>query len=395
MNILFTFAQVFNPNRGGTERVTDVIAKELKKRGHNIYYMNFNREESKMDYDFPAPVNFIDEHPANPEETKQSYINFLKANDIDVIINQGGIMNSCNFFCETGDSKAISISVVHIDPLFNYRYLFNESTTLRNDTKKELFKIILRIGYYPIKKYKVRKYLRNHFSDLSEKSDYICLLSEHYRSSIKSISPAINENKVIAINNPNTFDSEDKTSPKKRNILFVGRMEFGQKKPDRMIKIWKRIVKRYPDWNLYMIGGGSNLGELKRRAQHIPNIHFTGFTDPQNYYKEGSILCMTSNYEGWPMVLAEAMAYGVVPLAFSSFGAIHEILRSDEQKVRPFSIDEYVDKLSMLIENPDKRQALAEEGYKIIEEYSKERIVDIWERKLNRLIKDKSQVSNE
>lgn len=379
MNILFTFPFVFNPQKGGTERVTDILAKEFKRRGHKIFYLNMVADNSKMDYEFPGEMSFIDEHPKSETDRSRQYFNYLNDNQIDVVINQGGIMKSCNFFCETSNTKAISITVVHCDPMINYNVLFNEISTLRNDSIQEWVKRILRITYFPIRKRKLKKYLTNHFAELSIKTDYLCLLSDRFVPNLKSLCPSVCNTKIISIGNPNTYKIEKNELPKEKIVLFVGRMDLGHKKPDRMIRIWKVIAKRFPDWKLVMIGGGASLEVMKHQSLNIPNIVFTGFTDPKVYYKKASVLCMTSNYEGWPMVLAEAMAHGVVPMSYESYSAIHDILKDDVQIVSPFSIREYVEKLSTIMRNESLRLTLAAEGYRTVEQYTVNRIADKWE----------------
>ena len=129
------------------------------------------------------------------------------------------------------------------------------------------------------------------------------------------------------------------------------------KRPDRMVEIWERLYRLHPDWHLYMIGDGSlrqpliNHCELKR----IKNIHFIGRTNPIPYYKRASILCMTSTYEGFGLVLAEAQSYGVIPFAYDSYAAVHDIIEDGVtgHLISPFSIRKYADKLSELISNPE------------------------------------------
>lgn len=53
------------------------------------------------------------------------------------------------------------------------------------------------------------------------------------------------------------------------------------------------------------------------KKQNIKQVTLCGYTsDPQEVYKDASILCLTSSFEGWGLVLAEAHNNGVVPIAF-------------------------------------------------------------------------------
>lgn len=76
---------------------------------------------------------------------------------------------------------------------------------------------------------------------------------------------------------------------------------------------------------------------------------------------------MTSNFEGFPMVLTEAMQFGCVPVAFNSFEAIADIIIPEKtgELVTPFSIKEYKEKLSLLIENVTYRRKTISSSFPI------------------------------
>ncbi|RGN76255.1 glycosyltransferase [Segatella copri] len=79
-------------------------------------------------------------------------------------------------------------------------------------------------------------------------------------------------------------------------------------------------------------------------------LTFEGFQSPIEYYKRASIICMTSSFEGFPMVLVEAMQFGCVPIAFDSFEAIRDVIIPEKtgELVKPFKIKDFVNKLSIL-----------------------------------------------
>ena len=161
-------------------------------------------------------------------------------------------------------------------------------------------------------------------------------------------------------------------------------MDRVQKRPDRMIEIWKSICRRLPGWSLVMIGDGEYLNFVKERAGKLPRIQFTGFTDPRPYYAKARILCMTSSFEGFGMVLLEAMAYGCVPFAFDSFAAAKDLLPNPEQRLDPFNIRQYSDRLIKYAENSEAYDALVKSCRKHVEDYRVESIVDKREKLLKK-----------
>ena len=64
MNIVFAYPTGLNPQKGGVERITDIIDKILLKRGYTIFYLNWEREQDN--YEYPVPV--IDLPSSNLED---------------------------------------------------------------------------------------------------------------------------------------------------------------------------------------------------------------------------------------------------------------------------------------------------------------------------------------
>ena len=121
---------------------------------------------------------------------------------------------------------------------------------------------------------------------------------------------------------------------------------------------------------------------MKSLSKGIPNIRFEGFQNPLPYQLESSIFCLTSSYEGWPMVLTEAMQCGTVPIAFNSFASVTDIIDNGRNGIliEPFSIKEYEKELRRLMDNPALIKQMSEYAQQDIEKYSVKNIVDKWEK---------------
>lgn len=387
MNILFTFPFMFHPLKGGTERITDSVAKGLKEYGHDIYYLNFKRNELYFDYEYPAKQYFFDESFAQTDSGIEWYKDFLKKNKIDVVINQGGIMGSCKVFSEVEGTGTKCITCIHVDPFFNSKVLFNELSTLRDLTFLEQLKRVLRMCDYLRRRRKLNNYLKDLYSFWNCKSDKIVLLSNSFLPNLQSFVKDLDTAKVCAIPNANTYSvNTDPTRKRTKTILFVGRMDMGAKKPTRMIEIWRRINRRFPDWELVMVGDGKFLDYLKKKASDLPRVSFTGYSDPLPFYQRAEILCMTSSYEGWGLVLTEAMCNGAVPLAFNSYAALGDILTEEIQKIEPFDIDQYCDKLSIIMSDIHLREELRFKGYAHVAKFDAKIIGEMWNKLVNEVI---------
>jgi len=151
---------------------------------------------------------------------------------------------------------------------------------------------------------------------------------------------------------PNGILTTDAPQMKKEKIiLFVGRLSFADKRPMRLVDIWSRIYKQLPDWRFVIVGDGPEKASLQEAVSQrgIERMDFPGFTnDTVSYYQKASIICLTSEYEGWPLCLAEGQAYGVVPIAFSCTAGICDIISPSGVNgvlVPPYDCAVFADKL--------------------------------------------------
>ena len=95
MNILFVNSIPFNPIGGGIERVTDILTKELQKRGYCVYYLCGyvdENHEQMLDYDFPAKLYSLPQKGLfDSNENLIFYEKLLYRLNIDIVINQRGL----------------------------------------------------------------------------------------------------------------------------------------------------------------------------------------------------------------------------------------------------------------------------------------------------------------
>ena len=122
--------------------------------------------------------------------------------------------------------------------------------------------------------------------------------------------------------NPNLVNVSDTDFSKKENlIIFVGRLDYSSKRVDRVLVVWASIQNELKNWRMVIVGSGTDELRLKKMSQNLAlqRIEFAGQTDSTPYYSSAKILLLTSNYEGTPMVITEAMASGVVPVVMDTF----------------------------------------------------------------------------
>ena len=377
MNIEFAYPTGLNPQKGGVERITDIIAKILLKRGYTIFYLNWKREQDN--YEYPVPV--IDLPSSNLEDPNnlEVYNRFLKENRIDVIINQHGLYEGTYFLSQVKVQNVKIISVLHSDPFGYYNHLFADLMTLRDSSIKEKVKRVARFFLYRKVKKIIHRSLVNHYTFIQEHPQYVCLLSESYKERLEEYCD-LPDNYFISIPNPNTYENIEIIPHKEPILLFVGRLDNRSKKLFTLIDIWYRLCKLYPQWKLIIVGDGPDKDVLINKAKDISNIEFKGYQDPREYYEKASIFCMTSIFEGFPMCLTEAMLFGCVPIAFDSFSAVYDIIKPGEtgELVKSFDKKEYVGKLIHLIDDETYRKKLSKNAFQYVKRYDIANILPKW-----------------
>ena len=377
MNIVFAYPTGLNPQKGGVERITDIIAKILLKRGYTIFYLNWKREQDN--YEYPVPV--IDLPSSNLEDPNnlEVYNRFLKENRIDVIINQHGLYEGTYFLSQVKVQNVKIISVLHSDPFGYYNHLFADLMTLRDSSIKEKVKRVARFFLYRKVKKIIHRSLVNHYTFIQEHPQYVCLLSESYKERLEECCD-LPDNYFISIPNPNTYENIEIIPQKEPILLFVGRLDNRSKKLFTLIDIWYRLCKLYPQWKLIIVGDGPDKDVLINKAKDISNIEFKGYQDPREYYEKASIFCMTSIFEGFPMCLTEAMQFGCVPIAFDSFSAVYDIIKPGEtgELVKSFDKKEYVGKLIHLIDDETYRKKLSKNAFQYVKRYDIANILPKW-----------------
>lgn len=381
MNILFTSSTPFHPLRGGVGRVTDTLCKELQKRGYQVFYLNADWvAEERKKYKYPAPVTILPIKNIDDAQCVISYRKYLTENKIDVVINQDALY--VDFYNNVGDLPIKVISVIHNNPLMNYNHLLNDLLTLRNNSLLERMKRIVRCLLYLRVKKQLKEYIDKRFGNIILSSDKILMLSPYYVQSLKNFGISV-ENKFDYVYNPNSFPLQTSLFKKKKEIIYVGRLDNRSKKVGRLIKVWSKVGKKYPDWNLTVVGDGPDRNQLEvlKKKYQVGNLTFEGFQSPIEYYKRASIICMTSSFEGFPMVLVEAMQFGCVPIAFDSFEAIHDVIipKKTGELVKPFKIKDYINKLSNLIDDDTKRTTMSDAASMYVARFDVKTIADRWE----------------
>ena len=124
---------------------------------------------------------------------------------------------------------------------------------------------------------------------------------------------------------------------------------------------------------------------------HLENVCFEGNQDPIPYYKKAAIFCMTSSYEGFGIVLIEAMNMKVVPIAFDSLSTVRDIIDNNINGVliTPFDKELYAKKLSDMMSNESAREIYSKNAYLKSQQFQLDVIGNKWLNLFSSLFEDK------
>ncbi|MCD8184688.1 MAG: glycosyltransferase [Bacteroides sp.] len=129
------------------------------------------------------------------------------------------------------------------------------------------------------------------------------------------------------------------------------------------------------------MGDGPTRKELEAKFAAIDRVSFVGYQNPEPFYRDASVICLTSDFEGWGMVLTETMMFGTVPVVFNSYAAVTDIIEDGETEllVPPFSCSKYVNALRTLMENEELRGHMSTSCRESVHRFDIQNIADQWE----------------
>jgi len=174
-----------------------------------------------------------------------------------------------------------------------------------------------------------------------------------------------------------------KPSPlSEKTVIAVGRYNF-QKGFDRLLEAWA-ITKKPDGWKLRLVGDGEERENLKRLAMKLGIQASVIIDGPQKdmdaVYRKASILAMTSRYEGLPMVLLEAQAYGIPAVAFRCKCGPADVISDgrDGILVKDGYINAMASALTRLMIDNELRNEMGANARKASGRWDKDKIMGQW-----------------
>lgn len=167
-------------------------------------------------------------------------------------------------------------------------------------------------------------------------------------------------------------------------VVAAGRLT-AQKGFDLLIPAFAKVAAKHPDWKLRIFGGGDAHAALARQIDELAltdHVELAGFTQrlPEEMSR-ASIYALSSRFEGFPMVLLEAMLCGLPPVAFDCpTGPSDLIDHGHDGLVVPHrDVDALAGGIIELIEDEGRRRAMGEAAYRKAQGYTTPALAEKWE----------------
>lgn len=212
-----------------------------------------------------------------------------------------------------------------------------------------------------------------------KKLDKVILLTDQEESVYKDMGCNIS-----IIPNATGYYSKESAELNNKKIIMVARFVDQKNYPELLKNI--NVFKKYPDWKLEIYGNGPDEEKMQeiiisrglenniKIIKSVPNI--------KDKYLESSMLILASKYEGLPMVLIEAMSFGLPCVSFDCPTGPKKLIKDNEDGflVENGNYDELNEKIKLLMGNIELRKKLGSKAKENIKRYSSEEIQKVWDK---------------
>lgn len=347
---------------GGAERVAALLATGFSRKGHKVYIITNLFE--KRDFSVANQVTLLQLFP----KTSNKYWKwsgavpllrkYIQTYSPDVII---GIMGACAL---VGRLAAIGKKIPIIMSEHN---AFERPEYVSFSFTQKIFKFYLNQLY-----------------------DCVTVLTEADKKVIGS-----RLKRVYIMPNPLAINPYTEICERKNNILAVGRLNgWFVKGFDLLIKAWGLIATNNPEWTLDIAGTGNSqnidfLNKLIEENGVRNSVKLVGFqNDVVSMYRESSIFVLSSRYEGFGLVLIEAMSQGCACIACDYEGRQREIISNDKMGIicPRDNVNMLAHSIQKLISDSQYRELLQKNAPIRASHYELMKIVDKWEELLNKIV---------
>jgi glycosyltransferase involved in cell wall biosynthesis len=188
---------------------------------------------------------------------------------------------------------------------------------------------------------------------------------------------------LSVIPNPITIEQGAISDCFSKQVIAVGRYTY-QKGFDLLIKAWRIVNKKHPDWTLNIFGGGKkeDLQPMVEKFGLGSTLKLNGSVSYiREKYQESSIFVLSSRFEGLPLVLMEAMSTGLPSVSFTCPCGPRDIVQDGEDGIlcENGNIKSLAAGICRLIEDEPLRKGMGRKAAQSIQRFTIDHIMQQWD----------------
>ena len=370
-------------NVSGMERVFVNMSNEMARRGHTVHTIWNGELGDKPFYKFDASVHTYNlglgkiKVPVLYKVKREisRFLNLPIVNKVDQYKYEkigSAITNIINF-------DEIDIFICHeLNSVFIAQYLTNGSKPIIGMVHGNVEREFQRISIDQKK-------------SLSQ-LDLYQVLTPYFKKDLEKILGI----PVVVIPNavePTKLSNIERGEKSSYTILSVGRVEGENKRPFITIQSFAEICDKYPNWFLDFYGPVTDEAYMQEiqlfiKKHNLENrIRYKGISkNLQPIYETADILGFPSKYEGFSVVMAEAMEAGLPVIGFKDSPGVNEMIIDDYNGFLVEDEEEYTEKLELLLSDCDLRNNMAIQAHKSVENLSNGEVWNRWEYVMKQLV---------
>ena len=312
----------------------------------------------------------------NGEPNKEQFLNALNNHEYSTVLKEGFI--SLDILIKKKLLLIDSLVRCNSKNIVSTRWEF--STLLSKYGKKNCIKIAQEHHHHNNDRKYINK-LKNKYKNIN----YLCALTNGLKEDYEKFLENNKTTNVILLPNMLETIPNNKSKLSNKNLITVSRLDIG-KRNNEIIDIIKELDDK--EVKLTIIGDGKEYSNLKEQIKKLnleDQIILTGYLPKdkiEKYMLNSSIFLMASVSEGLPMVLLEAMSYGVPCIAYETDSGVNDIIDDDINGyvIKNRNKKEYLEKIKILLEDKNKRKKFSNAAIKKSYNFSKNEIVKIWDK---------------